>query len=254
MEAIRLQSWYATSQGQTVTQIIGDAMQDWLGRHRVERTFGFGYTQPYMDRLLDWTDTLWGASPAEMGVDPWPIGGDNRIALVRPDALPFPDALFDRVIVTHLLEGTDSPRAALRESWRVLKPGGRLFLMVANRGGLWAQRDTTPFGWSGSFSPGQIQFHLHDTLFLQRQLRYALFIPPWSGNKRWLNGAGAWEKAGQRWFAPFGGVILCEAEKVVYASSLLVKQVESSHTRHSMVVIPTKARAERTVQKRNRQE
>ncbi|MEO5363173.1 MAG: hypothetical protein H7838_06065, partial [Magnetococcus sp. DMHC-8] len=36
--------------------------------------------------------------------------------------------------------------------------------------------------------------------------------------------APAGEKAGSRWFAPLGGAILCEAEKVVYATTPLARQ------------------------------
>ncbi|MBF0144379.1 MAG: methyltransferase domain-containing protein [Magnetococcales bacterium] len=219
-EAIRLQSWYATAQGRTVAHLIGVALAKWLSGQRVPCSFGLGYTQPYLERLKEWTDALWGAAPAEMGVAPWPTGAANRIALVRPDALPFPDECFQRVIMTHLLEGTQSPASALRETWRVLTPGGRLVVVVPNRGGLWARRDATPFGWGRPYSPKQMQEQLQASLFIPRQAQYALFMPPFAG-ERWLKGANAWEKAGARWFAPLGGVILCEAEKVVYATTRL---------------------------------
>ncbi|MBF0613946.1 MAG: class I SAM-dependent methyltransferase [Magnetococcales bacterium] len=216
MDALRLQTWYATPLGQTSARLIGEAMDRWLRQNPGNRTLGCGFPQPYLEGWRSCGGEWFGASPAEMGVVRWPVGGNNRMAQVRPDALPFSSEYFDRVIMTHLLEGVYSLRATLRETWRVLVPGGRVLVVVPNRGGLWARRDVTPFGYGRPFSPGQLRHALEESLFLPCQSCYALFIPPFAG-QRWLGAAAAWEKAGQRWFAPLGGVILCEAEKVVYA-------------------------------------
>lgn len=215
-EAIRLRSWYTTPQGQIAALLVGEAMARWLREKQVSHTLCLGFGQPYMEGATEWSKVLVGASPAEMGVAPWPSRGDNRIALVRPDALPFPDEGFDRVIMAHLLEGCVSPQAVLRETWRVLKPGGSLLVVAPNRGGLWARRDSTPFGWGRPFSPRQLHDLIQEALFIPRQSCFALFFPPFFVH-RWLGAAGTWEKAGMRWFAPLGGVILCEAEKVVCA-------------------------------------
>ncbi|MGN7613670.1 methyltransferase domain-containing protein [Magnetococcales bacterium HHB-1] len=241
LEAIQLQSWYATRLGRITVQLVGDVMERWLKSHRVEKTFGFGFTQPYLERVDGWTDGLLGMSPAEMGVAHWPPGGKNRIALTRPDALPCPNNSFDRVIMTHLLEGTESPTAALRETWRILKPGGRLCVMVPNRGGVWARRDITPFGWGRPFSPRQLRQLLEEALFIPCQARFALYMPPWE-NGRLLKTARAWEKAGNRWFPFLGGAILCEAEKVVYASTPL-RSVEERLKRQGWALPATERRS-----------
>lgn len=225
-EAIRLQSWYATAQGAAAARVVGEALEPWLSARKVEATLGLGFTQPYLGRLGHFSKRLLGCAPAEMGVAPWPPAGANRIALIHPNALPFPDESFDRVAVTHLLEGTESPRSALREIWRVLQPGGRLILMVSNRGGYWARRDASPLGWGRPFSPNQVKEQLLQTLFIPKQYKFALFFPPVFGD-RFLGAANAWEKAGQRWFAPLGGVVLCEAEKVVYAGTPLTVETQT---------------------------
>ncbi|MBF0627656.1 MAG: methyltransferase domain-containing protein [Magnetococcales bacterium] len=250
MEAIRLQTWYATPLGQTAARMVGEAMGRWLSVHPAERTLGFGFPHPYLEDLRPWSGALFGASPAEMGVARWPVGSDNRIAQVRPDALPFPAEYFDRVIMTHLLEGVQSLRATLRETWRVLVPGGRILVMVPNRGGLWARRDVTPFGWGRPFSPRQLRTTLEESLFLPRQSCYALFLPPFAG-RRWLAAAPAWEKAGVRWFAPLGGVILCEAEKVVYAVPVIDSgQRKSSHRSRIPLTVGNNRRNEHEEQTR----
>lgn len=50
------------------------------------------------------------------------------------ESLPFPDASFDGVLLNEVLEHVRSERQTLREIYRVLKPAGRLAIMVPNRG------------------------------------------------------------------------------------------------------------------------
>ncbi|MBF0340128.1 MAG: class I SAM-dependent methyltransferase [Magnetococcales bacterium] len=245
MEAIRLQTWYDSPLGQTAARMIGESMGRWLKTNPSERTLGFGFPHPYLENLAPWIGTVLGASPAEMGVARWPKDSDNRFSQVRTDALPFPDETFDRVIMTHLLEGVQSLQGTLRETWRVLVPGGRVLILVPNRGGLWARRDVTPFGWGRPFSPSQLRAILEESLFLPRQYCYALFMPPLEG-KRWLGAAATWEKAGMRWFAPLGGVVLCEAEKVVYAVPVIDSGTrQSSRARHFPLPIGNNRLSER---------
>jgi SAM-dependent methyltransferase len=49
------------------------------------------------------------------------------------EALPFPDARFDRVIALGLLEHCDDPKPVLEEVRRVLRPGGRVHIRTVNR-------------------------------------------------------------------------------------------------------------------------
>jgi len=53
------------------------------------------------------------------------------IALTRApvEALPFPDAQFDTVVVTFVFCSVQDSEGGLREIWRVLKPGGTLLLL-----------------------------------------------------------------------------------------------------------------------------
>jgi SAM-dependent methyltransferase len=56
-------------------------------------------------------------------------------------ALPFPDATFDLVLATDILEHVDDDLLALRELRRVLKPDGRLLLTVPTFKLLWGLED-----------------------------------------------------------------------------------------------------------------
>lgn len=58
-------------------------------------------------------------------------GAPVPITLTRSpvEALPFPDAQFDTVVVTLVFCSVQDPEGGLREIWRVLKPGGTLLLL-----------------------------------------------------------------------------------------------------------------------------
>ncbi|MEO5366407.1 MAG: class I SAM-dependent methyltransferase [Magnetococcus sp. WYHC-3] len=234
-DAVRLRRWYDTGQGQTAFRILSEVIEPWVAEKSEGACVGLGYVQPWLEWLRPRRRLLWGVAPAEMGVIPWPGAGGNRMVQARPDALPFADRSVDRVFMVHLLEGSVAPNATLREVWRVLTPGGRLVLIVPNRSGLWARRDSTPWGWGRPFSPGQLEDLLEENLLLTRRSRYALFVPPWAG-ERLLAMASAWEKAGNRWFAPLGGVIACEAEKTVYAALPLRGTASVLHSARRLVM------------------
>lgn len=48
------------------------------------------------------------------------------------ESAEFPDAFFDVVIMGHVLEHTHSPQKCLKETFRILKPGGMLAIAVPN--------------------------------------------------------------------------------------------------------------------------
>nr|CRH05536.1 Putative methyltransferase type 11 [Candidatus Magnetococcus massalia] len=198
---------------------MGGVVEQWLKGRPVATTLALGYPQPYLTILEESSDELIIGTPAEMGViKRSPLAKPRAQLVLRPDALPLPDASQERIVMMHLLEGVGAMEPVLREMWRVLKPGGRLFVIVPNRGGLWSRRDNSPFGWGRPFSPQQLSLLLEESLFSPQQSAYALFMPPFS-NPRLCRRVQRWEKAGQRWFAPLGGVVLCEAEKQVYAAN-----------------------------------
>ena len=46
----------------------------------------------------------------------------------------FPDEFFDTVVMSQILEHLSSPKASLREIFRILKPGGKVFIYCPNAG------------------------------------------------------------------------------------------------------------------------
>lgn len=60
------------------------------------------------------------------------LGNGTKISVQREDAskLTFPDASFDRLIATHVLEHLPRPHSVLREWNRVVKPGGVISIVL----------------------------------------------------------------------------------------------------------------------------
>jgi SAM-dependent methyltransferase len=148
--------------------------------------------------------------PAAQGVEAWPLGAPNAAALVDEAALPFPNALFDRVLAVHALEESDSPLLVLSELGRVLAPQGRLIVVAVGRHGLWANAESSPFGHGRPYSRRQLEQLVREAELEPAGWTRALYAPPLAWAARWAEG---FEQAGARLWPAFSGLILMEAQK-----------------------------------------
>jgi len=154
------------------------------------------------------------AMPAAQGVEPWPASGANLACLADETALPFPSALFDRVLVMHGLEEAASPGPLLDEIHRVLAPSGRVIVSAVNRHGLWAGAETTPFGHGRPFTRAQLESAVRDAGLEPVAWSRALYAPPWLPL---APHAELIEQAASRLMPPVSGLILLEAVKQTFA-------------------------------------
>ncbi len=106
----------------------------------------------YVRRFRDFSDDVHGVD-----VDPERVAEASRtlpnIRQAPAEALPYPDDSFDMVLLHEVLEHVSDDRAALREAWRVLVPGGRVVVFVPNRGYLF---ETHGVFWRGRYHFGNI--------------------------------------------------------------------------------------------------
>lgn len=181
-----------------------------------QAVLGLGHAGPYLRLWREGAARCIAATPDEIGLARWPAFGGNLACAVEEGSLPFPDLSFDRVLLVHGLEATWHARALLRELWRVLKDDGRLLVVAANRRGMWAHVDSTPFGQGRPYSPGQIERLLNAGLFRIERRDVALFVPPVTWRPL-LRSAPLWERAGRRVAPGLAGVTLTEALKDAYA-------------------------------------
>ena len=207
-----LAAFYESPLGQLARRAILREIQNFWPDVRNYRLLGYGFAIPYLPALRG-VERAIAAMPAPLGVIAWPEE-KNAALLCEEDALPFPDVFFDRILIVHGLESSESLRGLLRQLWRVLAPEGRILLVAPNRASLWAQVQKSPFGHGRPFSRMELEGLMKEALFEPGRWSRALYAPPFES----VTGSGNhWEKMGRRLFGGIGGVHVVEAAKALYA-------------------------------------
>ena len=207
-----LANFYATPAGLVTARLLREKLRALWPRLPGQAVLGLGYASPFLRIWTPEASRCVALVPDQLPRWRWPRDGASRTTVAAEDALPFPDLLFDRILLVHGLEHAENTRRLLREAWRVLKDDGRLLVVAPNRLGLWAQLERTPFGHGQPYSPGQLETLLRRQMFQVERRDAALFIPPFQ-TRLLLRGAGGWERVGHRLFPRFAGVTLMEASK-----------------------------------------
>jgi SAM-dependent methyltransferase len=148
---IEFGSWLRTPPGRYLLAWEQDRLD-----HAVTDAFGFHALQlglPELEGLrANRMPHRWVASDVMVQPDPLPLPvpaeglyttqlGEEPIALhCEFDALPFPDASIDLVVLPHALELARDPHRSLREVERVLVPEGRIVITGFNPASLWGLR------------------------------------------------------------------------------------------------------------------
>lgn len=231
-DVVDLREFYQSPLGQAVRRLLRARLRRIWPSVKGERVLALGYGAPLLRPLLGEAEALMVMMPAPQGVAYWPREGPNISSLVDIDNLPLPDSSVDRVILMHALEGASSgAHGLMREIWRVLKGNGRILMIVPNRRGIWAHSDRTPFGTGQPYSAFQIKDTLRDHGFLVDRTWRALYIPP-SQSRMLLSMADAIETCGEKLFPGFGGLLVMEAGKQIYAPLMLKPRL----TRHRLIL------------------
>ncbi|MDX2233949.1 MAG: methyltransferase domain-containing protein [Hyphomonadaceae bacterium] len=218
MDVFALQRFYGSRLGEVARTAVMRRIETlWPGCAGLD-VLGVGYAPPYLDGLRGDARRAAAFMPAAQGAERWPGAGACGAVLGEEARLPFADAVFDRVVVIHALEEAESPRLLLREIWRVMAPEGRLVVIAANRAGLWARVDATPFGHGRPYSRRQLSLLLSEAMFEPTASAVALHAPP-VGWPVFTALADAFERGGEIMRAPFGGLVLMEAVKRLYAAT-----------------------------------
>lgn len=211
-------TFYNTPVGQTVRRVLLSRIHAlWPDVHGL-RVMGCGYAIPYLDEpFLNNVERVIAMMPATHGADFWGRNeGKNLVFLSDESAMPIENASIDRALLVHHLEGCEHLSQTLREIWRVLKPNGRLLVIVPNRTGLWSRAEWSPFGHGRPFTMSQLCFSLRDSLFVQERTMGALYVPPIRLSMA-MRSAGAIEYLGKSMIPLVSGVHIVEASKQLYA-------------------------------------
>ena len=177
---------------------------------RGQSVLGLGYPLPILSLWTAGTERCLNATTSHHSPPPRSCAADAL-------RLPFPDLVFDRILVMHGVEPVGQDGRLLREIWRVLKDDGHILLIVPNRTGLWAHAERTPFGQGQPYSRAQLNRLLQAGMFRAERQDSALFTPP--GRSRLiLRTSPLWESVGHALLPHLAGVSLTEAVKDTYAA------------------------------------
>ena len=213
-DVLELREFYASPLGRAARSVIGKRVNEaWDGAGALD-VLGLGYATPYLGGFRAAARRVVSAMPAAQGVEIWPADGPVSALLVNERSLPFPNAMFDRILVIHALEEADDPLAVLREVWRVLAPSGRVILAAANRRGVWSNVEATPFGHGQPFTRRQLEALVREAELEPVAWSRALFAPPLQWTARW---GDSFEQIGARLWPGLSGLILLEAVKQTFA-------------------------------------
>ena len=213
-----LKAFYNSKIGRVVRRVLQERIRSfWPDIHGL-RVVGCGYATPYLRIFKEEAERTIAMMPAAQGAHDWPQDGKNLVCLTEEAELPLETSSVDRMLLIHDLEFSELLRPSLEEVWRVLKPNGRLLVIVPNRGGLWAHADWSPFGQGTPYSAAQICHYLRDNLFVHERTEEALFMPPVKFSLI-LKSSGLFERVGKTAFPFLAGVHMVEASKQLYAKA-----------------------------------
>jgi SAM-dependent methyltransferase len=209
-----LSAFYASPLGEAARDMTTRKVLQTWGDCRGLEVLGAGYAAPCLGALSDRALRSVAVMPPEQGAEAWPSVQRNRTVLAADDALPFPNARFDRILLVHALEESPDPDGLLREMTRVLAPAGRLIAVAAARNGPWAPFESTPFGHGRPFSRRQLAARLREAGLEPTGWTRALYLPPLPWLAGWAEG---FERAGSLLWPPLSGLVLMEAVKQTLA-------------------------------------
>lgn len=216
LDVATLRDFYATPLGQIARRLLARRIRSHWAAASGETVAALGFGTPFLGAYRGEAAHVSAFMPAGQGALIWPPAGPILSTLVEEGSLPLRDNALDRLLVIHCLEVAERVTPLLRELWRVVKPEGRLLIVVPNRRGLWAHVDTTPFGHGRPYSRSQLDTLLKDSLFTPLTWATALHMPPFDRGIL-VRSATAWERAGARLSPGFGGVLVVEARKETMA-------------------------------------
>lgn len=215
-DSVSIERFYNGPLGMCAGEVLAGRVRDlWSNVGRLS-VLGVGYPMPLLEPFALEAARVAAVLPEGAGHVRWdPTGRGNASLIAPPARLPFNDNVFDRAVLLHALEEAEDPRLLVREVWRVLAPEGRIVVAAANRRGLWARAERTPFGHGRPWTLRQLSALLADCQFQMTASTHALYLPPIDAGII-TAGAHGWERAGRLAAPALGGVVLVEAVKRLY--------------------------------------
>lgn len=243
-DVLELRQFYASDLGSAARAMVERKLKEAWGDTHGQDILAMGYATPFIAPFRERARRVVAAMPAQQGVEIWPAVGPILSTLTPEDALPFPNALFDRILMVHGLEESADPVGLLREVWRVLAPSGRAIITVASRSGLWANTERTPFGHGRPYTRSQLADLMREAELEPSGWTRALYVPPVSWMARWAEG---FEQAGSRIWPGFAGLLLMECTKQTFAVKPRGSRAPVRAVRPALLPAPVRSAGHRRV-------
>ncbi len=235
LDVVEIRDFYASALGARVRhQISMKIHQHWPSGDGLDLA-GVGYASPYLRAFFKQSRQVAAFHPAGQGGLIWPAEGPLRSVIVDEDMFPLADDSFDRIIEIHGLEFFSDVEMHLKEVWRIMRPEGRLLLIVPNRSGLWARVDTTPFGNGQPFSRGQLRDLLIRSWFRPLSIEPLVHFAPFD-TKLKLTASPAVERIGSKIWPRFSGMLMVDAIKEV-AQPIRPKGLKASRMKTATIQV-----------------
>ncbi len=103
----------------------------------IPRLFGYHLVHLGHPDFAAWADSSLILHRCRTSPDQYPLPEEGAVC-AYPEALPFKTQCIDVLLLTHLLESCENPKAVLREAYRVLLPYGHIVITGVN-----------PWSWVG---------------------------------------------------------------------------------------------------------
>ena len=241
-DVLELRQFYASDLGSAARVMVERKLKEAWGDTHGQDILAMGYATPFIAPFRERSRRVIAAMPAQQGVEVWPADGAILSTLTLEDSLPFPNALFDRILMVHGLEESPDPVGLLREVWRVLAPSGRAIITVASRSGLWANTERTPFGHGRPYTRSQPAELMREPEREPSGWPRPPSVPPVGWMARWADG---FEQAGSRLWPGFAGLLLMECTKQTFAVKPRGSRAPVRAVRPALVPAPARSAGHR---------
>ena len=209
-------AYYSSPIGIMTRRLVRNKIYQLWPELRHYSLLGIGYPHPYLNRYTQQVERAVLTMPPVNELTPWLHNDKNCLCVSEFDGQPFSDDFFDRILISHCLEFLSNVPEVLNECRRILKPNGRILLVVPNRHSMWSRAENTPFGYGSPFTPMQIKDYLNDARFYIERMENALYAPP--REHRLIRQISPFiERYGSYMFFRFGGVHVIEVSKQTFA-------------------------------------